>query len=523
MLACTVSGESEGNTSFSRSQDNARIGVFDGVNFDEWDIEREPHLLSERNTLDVRRSANGQFLVAAVGEHGLDLLTDPWGTLPVYVFVDRDSVAFSVSLDALRRCFIKDHDVLNTEGVAQLFAFGTTLDGQTVYPGIRRLGRAMLYRARRSPSGWEVSEEEYFRPEVEPSEYRGIDADVVDSFRTAVRKLLRKSGGDLFCTLTGGLDSRTIAAVLSAEGADTPLVTHAVREGHDLRIAREVAAGMRRTHTTVWLPASLPLDGRANAFCGGSNGALAFNNYHVMWAFAEYAALARFEMDGVHTSIEGRWFMRNDATTARSRASFLERVFRRLLRPELLRLAEDPGQCAKDARDVLSRLVPDPKDFASPGCCADVFNVCSVLPNHGTDGALLQNHYVRFISPYYDRDYVSVVSRVAEHRRWMQHPQRTIIRTFAPSLLRIARAYSDVRTWPLDNPLLLRVPVALERAYRKVVLPHFPGLFQRRSRHSSTLGYTFHTAADPGEVRVNSCPPNSLAHLTFPSDIRSLA
>jgi hypothetical protein len=523
MLGCSVSAASTGLSTLSRSGDGARIGVFDGVNFDDWDIEHDPHLLPDRSARDIHRDANGQFLVAALGEHALDLLTDPWGTLPVYVFESHDIIAFSVSLDALRRCFISDERVLNKEGVAQLFTFGASLDGQTVYPGIRRLGRAMLYRARWSPSGWRFSEEEYFSPEVEPSEYRGIDTDIVDGFRAAVRKLLRKTGDDLVCTLSGGLDSRTIAAVLSAEGAEVPFVTHAVREGHDLRIAREVAAGLHRAHRTVWLPDSLPLDGRVEAFCGGSNGALAFDNYHVMWAFTEFGAMARYEMDGVHTSIEGRWFMRNDAAMARSRESFLDRAFRHLVRPELLRRAEDPAQCAKDAREILSRLVPDPKDFASPDCCADVFNIRSILPGHGMDGALLQNHFVRFLSPYYDREYVSVVSRMAERRRWMQHPQRTIIHALAPELSRYPRAYSDVRTWPVDNPVLLRVPVGLERMYRKALLPVFPGLFRKLSRHAPTLGYTFHAVTESPDTGRDPCPPFSLANLTFPSDIRSFA
>ena len=406
-------------------------------------------------------------------------------------------------------------------GVAQLHAFGTTFDGQTAFPGIRRLGRAALYRARRTPERWESTEEVYFTPVVEPAEHRGIDHDTIESFRAAVRKLLKKSGGDIVSTLSGGLDSRTIAATLAAENADIPFATHAVHEGHDLGVARKVAAALGRPHRTVRLPATLPLDGRAEAFCGASNGALAFDNYDVMWAFPEYAAQAGFEMDGVHTSIEGRWFMRNNAASARSRDAFFERVYRLLLRPGLLRLAPDPDACARDAREILRGLVPDPKSYASPGCCADVFNADIVLPSHGTDGALLQNHFLRFVSPYYDREYVSVVSRMSERRRWMQHPQRTIIRALAPALSRIPRAYSDVLTWPVDNPFLLRVPVAMERVYRMAGISRFPKLHRSLSRHAPTLGYAFSITEANAEMGENPCPALSLAHLTFPSDIRT--
>ncbi|MBR9975253.1 MAG: hypothetical protein KFF77_06700 [Bacteroidetes bacterium] len=492
MLGCAVSAASTGLTTLSRSDDGARIGVFDGVNFDDWDIEHEPHLLPERSARDINRDANGQFLVAALGEHALDLLTDPWGTLPVYVFESRDTVAFSVSLDALRRCFISDDTVLNKAAVAQLMVFGTTFDGQTVYPGIRRLGRAMLYRARWSPSGWRLSEEEYFSPEVEPSEYRGIDNDVVDGFRAAVRKLLRKSNGDLLCTLSGGLDSRTIAAVLSAEGANVPYATHAVREGHDAIIARRVAELLGAQHHMIPLPGHLPLDAQATDFLQASNGAMSFDNYHVMWTFPEFARLGRFVMDGVHTSIEGRWFMRNDAASARNHERFFEAAYRHLRRPAILRHVRNPERHEREAREVLRRLTPDPRDYASPGCCADVFNVRTVLPNHGTDAALLENHFLRFLSPFYDREYVGIISRLSERRRWTQQPQRLIIRASAPQLATVPRAYSDILTWAVEHPLLLRVPVALERLYDRTGLARFPVLHRHLSRRAPTLGYALH-------------------------------
>lgn len=100
----------------SRSEDGKRIGVFDGVNFDDWDAEREPYLLLEKDTSDINREANGQFLAAAASDRELVLLTDPWGTLPVYVYEDRDTVAFSVSLHVLSDCFIKDATIRNGGG-----------------------------------------------------------------------------------------------------------------------------------------------------------------------------------------------------------------------------------------------------------------------------------------------------------------------------------------------------------------------------------------------------------------------
>ncbi|MBE0642570.1 MAG: hypothetical protein IH600_00650 [Bacteroidetes bacterium] len=382
----------------------------------------------------------------------------------------------------------------------------------------------------RTPQSLTSSTEEYFTPVVEPSEYRGIDDDIVDCFRVAVRKLHRKSEGSMVCTLSGGMDSRVVAATVAADGLDLPFATHAVREGHDVRIARTIAERLHLRHRVINLPTVLPLDFCSARFLGGSNGALAFDNYHVMWAYPEYAKLGRFVMDGVHTSIEGRWFLRNNSQQARNRDSFFRRTFEALLRPEILKHVNEADRHVHLASAILQAVVPDPADYVSPGCCADVFNVQTVLPNHGADGALLQNNYLRYLSPYLDRDYVSVISRVAEHKRWAQYPQRLIVRKLAPQLLRVPRSYSDILTWPTDNPYLLRMPVALERVNSLLFKQRWPALYHRLSRRSTTLGYDLAWGAGfepdggfraffdfPGEMKIPGVPGSHVS-----TDIQSM-
>lgn len=488
-LGGVTSSASKGVFHQSRGEHDSSIGVFDGVAYDDWSVEKEPHRLLRLSVKEIDSGANGLFLAAAADRENLRIVTDPWGSLPVYYCLGDGCFAFSCSLDALRRFIITDMSVLNRGGVSQLLTFGTTFDGQTAFPGISKLGRAIACFVHRNKDGYSLRSEEYFSPHVEPSEYRGIDDDIIDSFRAAVRKVQRKTEGGLVCTLSGGLDSRVIASAVAAERMDATFVTHAVREGHDVRIAREVARRLRVPHHVVPLPTELPIDQNAEAFLSASNGAIAFDNYHVMWAFPRYAAFGRFMMDGVHTSIEGRWFLRNVSRRAKNEGSLFRLAVAALKRHDILRYVREPLRQSRAAEEILHSLLPDPAEFASPGCCADVFNVRSILPNHGVDGALLENHYLRFVSPYLDRDYVSVISRVSEHKRWQQDPQRLIVRRLAPQLLRVPRSYSDILTWPIDNPYLLRVPVALERLYAKAQLERIPALHSKLSRRATSLGY----------------------------------
>ena len=488
-LGGVTSSSSKGAFHTSRGDREDSIGVFDGVAYDDWSVNKEPHRLLSLSVKEIDSGANGLFLAAAADTENLRIVTDPWGSLPVYYCLGVGCFAFSCSLDALRRFTITDMTVLNWEGVSQLLTFGTTFDGQTAYPGISRLGRAIACFVHRKKDGYSLRSEEYFSPQVEPSEYRGIDDDIIESFRAAVRKVQRKTEGGLVCTLSGGLDSRVIAAAVAADRMDATFVTHAVREGNDVRIAREAARRLRVPHHVVPLPPELPFDQNAEAFLSASNGAIAFDNYHVMWAFPRYAEFGRITMDGVHTSIEGRWFLRNVSHHAKSRESLFRLAAEALKRHDILRYIREPLRHIRVAEEILHSLLPDPAEFASPGCCADVFNVRSILPNHGVDGALLENHYLRFVSPYLDREYVSVISRVSERKRWLQHPQRLIVRRLAPQLLHLPRSYSDILTWPTDNPYLLRVPVALERLYAKAQLERIPALYSRLSRRAASLGY----------------------------------
>ncbi len=489
LLGGIITAASESVTRLSRDAERGACGVFSGVAFDDWGVERDPHTLLALSAGEIDSGANGMFLACAAEEEQLVLITDPWGTMPLYIHESRDVFAFSTSLLALTEAMSAGSTVRNREAESQLLVFGTTFDGQTLSPNIRKLGRARVCRVRRMQDSTAVSEEEYFTPVVQPSEYRGIDDDIVDSFRSAVRKLHRKAEGNMICTLSGGLDSRVVAAAVAAEGLDLPFATHAVRAGHDQRIARLVASRLNLRHHLVALPSALPLDARADRFLSASNGAIAFDNYHVMWAFPQYATLGRYVMDGVHTSIEGRWFLRNNSRKARSRDAFFRAAFQALLRPDFLRFVPDADEHLRVAGECLRNVIPDPAEYASPGACADVFNVRIVLPNHGADASLLQNNFLRYVSPYLDREYVSVIARVTERKRWGQYPQRLIIRKLAPELLGLPRSYSDILTWPTDNPYLLRLPVAIERAKGMLFRKRWPALHARLSRRAASLGY----------------------------------
>ncbi len=452
---------------WSMSRDETTGGIFDGFLFEESSLEHAPDAMLDLEDTQVLRAANGMFL--AVGADGFRrrarVITDPWGTLPIYHGERNGSMLVSTSIPFIRSILRIPDDAFFEEGVAQFLTFGKILDGSTLVQGIRRVGRARVVDIWEHGGSIQTSERRYHEIVIAPEEYPGIEHDTTGAFATAMESITRRAGECLVVTLSGGLDSRVIAAAAHAGGHPVTLATQFSAPGNDAIIAREVAAALTLPHREVVFPTALPLT-HAREYTRATNGMVSFASYHMMWAYPDYARLGDVMIDGAHTWIEGRWFLRNTANRIRSKEDLFRQTRDMLVQHSVLHLAHDGKRLAAMAEEVLRSLLPEPAVFASPVCAADTFNAEHLMPAHHVDLALLQSRWCRFVSPYYDLRYTALISRIAERRRWRQEPQLWMLRAFAPQVASIARSYADVRTFATANPLLSRIPVAANRALR---------------------------------------------------------
>lgn len=147
----------------------------------------------------------------------LYLLTDKLGIRPLYVYCTADRAWFSNSLRVMER-LPAVRKVMDLRAVTELAFFGWPLGDRTPYLDIRvlRPGERLRVDAAR------VRADYYWRWNTLPA-WRGSRADCVADlatrFRTAIR---RRRGGDgrVLSLLSGGLDSRMIAAALREQGAE---------------------------------------------------------------------------------------------------------------------------------------------------------------------------------------------------------------------------------------------------------------------------------------------------------------
>ena len=464
------------------SDTGERLGVFDGWTYVPSVLRAHPARLGDSD-LDCRTHCNGMFSAASWRDGTLTLASDPLASNPLYVWSDRDLFIASASMDLLLTLIPHDAQ-LNREALAELLSTQTLFGDDTLIEGVRKLPGATLLR-RRAETGAEESTR-YWSPCFEKD---GSVEDAAEAFAEAVRRTVAQTGGPPHAALTGGIDSRTIWAVLLQDGTPATAVTHAAADGYDLRIAQRTARDHAFAHRVARIGeeflAGAETDLRRIVEAGNSQ--CCGDLLHLPYLYRVHAEYTGAIIDGVNTFMERGFALRRAAGGARDRRQLADRLWAQLRREGLLALLPENERSDMEAlaRERFEQLLPDPAAYPPPASAADALYLRRLLPHHATDAAAVQNHDVRFLTPYYDLDYLDVLLRMPEAQRSTEWLQREVLRRFAPRLLRYPRSYADVRTIPVKWRPLALLPAVWERK----VLPHLPGRLHRRLslRRSSAL------------------------------------
>lgn len=448
----------------SSDRNRMSIGVRDGCFFSPSPLGEKPHL-AVAPEFNCSPCINGMFQCAAYCEGELVLLSDPWGSLPMYYHVDPRRIVVSSSIQLILTMMDTSDIRYSESGLAQFLCFNTVFDGETPFINVRRLRSTTLMRfdlrSRR------ISSHRYWTPCVFDGDPKISLRNTVEAFHAAVDRSLRAAPTPVSAALTGGYDTRTIWSVLLQRIPRLRAVTHGMIRGIDVELAEKIAAQFAIEHDVHWIDRTF--EDRAPEYLRElvqtTNGFASAEYTHAPFVYRRHLGRSNSILDGNHTHLEGRWSLRNCASSITSKDEFFEAFWKQLFDPALMDCCV-PGERSRiieTARNSLCNLVFDPASYESVGIAADVFTIEHLLGCQKTDLALLQNHYNRYLSPYFDLDYVNALSTVPASMRWRQLPQYEIIRRYSPRLARLPRCYSDVRTLGTANPYLLRVPVAWHR------------------------------------------------------------
>ena len=187
---------------------------------------------------------NGRFhgLLVDQNESKTVLFNDRYGMHRLYYHESRDAFYFAAEAKAILTVR-PQHRSLNPRAIGEFVACGATLENRTLFDGIYVLPPASAWIFRNAslkeraayfhPREWESQEK------LQPEAYYQTLREVFS------RNLPRYFSGDqrIGMSLTGGLDTRMIAAWQKSAPGDLPCYTFGsmFRDNHDVRVARRVA------------------------------------------------------------------------------------------------------------------------------------------------------------------------------------------------------------------------------------------------------------------------------------------
>ncbi len=191
----------------------------------------------------VAEDLNGLFGALVVDEERKQVLlfNDRYGIERIYVHEKGDVLYFASEAKALLSV-VPELRTWDEQGVAQFLKFGSTIDGRTLFRGIRFLPGGSLWRF----EAGRLHKDRYFEPgaweSAQPLDDDTFERRFCEVFREELAKYLvaEKCSG---ISITGGLDTRMIMACLPKDGVKAICYTYAGREGEtlDVRLGRRVA------------------------------------------------------------------------------------------------------------------------------------------------------------------------------------------------------------------------------------------------------------------------------------------
>lgn len=169
---------------------------------------------------ETLRNVDGSFALACVDfeEERFVLATDKLGVRPCYYTPD-DGLVFSSSLAALLTHL--DDPQVNQQGVSDLLLMHSLWGEKTLIEGVRALAPASVLEYRDG----EVTIERYWKPDFETAPTDGYIEDLIAVYEHAMADAATTMDGDVGVWLSGGLDSRTLAAELAGNRVDFDSLT----------------------------------------------------------------------------------------------------------------------------------------------------------------------------------------------------------------------------------------------------------------------------------------------------------
>ncbi len=340
------------------------------------------------------------------------LFNDRYGSERIYVAEHDGAFLFASEAKALLRV-LERLRAFDERGLAQFLAYGSTRGEQTLFRGVRLLPGASSWVHR---PGRALRRGRYFSARRWEQHAPLSDGAFEERFAETFARVLPRyldAVAQVGVSLTGGLDTRMIAACLPSAGRPAVAYTYAADDADtlDVRIAREVAGRMGIAHHVLRIGKDFVADFAAQVDrtvfvtdgCAGATGA------HELYLSERASRLAPVRLTGNY----GSELLRSMST----------------LRP--LRLSETMFTAG------FQHALRDEAGSAGAAHCV-TRAVFEEVPWHLFGSLAAARSQLTFRTPYLDNELVELAFRASARQRRVAGPALKLIHRKAPALAAIA-------------------------------------------------------------------------------------
>lgn len=445
------------------NEDKSRLIFMDGKIYDYEDerenLRRRGHVFNLANNdaefclhlyeelgKDFVKQLNGTFAIVIYDSKQQKLLVanDRYGLRPLYYAVDSNRLLIASEVKALLQ--IVPNSGLNDEAIADWFYFGKLLGNKTFFTDINVLSPASILEYQDGQVNIEKYWDFEFNQATNISEDELVEG-LVSSFRQSVAR--RLTGNHRYgLALSGGLDSRAIAAAMGDSASQLPAFTFGVRGCDEVRIAHTIAQKLGMKHHIIELnPDELPVHFKDVVYL--TDGMDYVGVSFLPQAYEEYRKHIDVNFNGLEGDVLlGEYFLGKNLMQAKGEEEIVQALYRSTCTfPENMRLnLFKPSYYNKIRGMPLHSLRGELQQTrgSQPGNRATHFAIRSVVWRTDLMGCVIGRNKVEEAYPFFDNDFIDWVQRIPPDLRLNCRIYRQFLKKLSPELAGVTRQLTGV-------------------------------------------------------------------------------